>query len=82
MISVLFFASIRERAGTGMVQVEADDIRNVADVISRLRGRSPTLDAALSGENILVAVNQTMTDPSAGVGDGDEVALFPPVTGG
>jgi len=74
-IAVRFFASIRERLGKGEDRIESQGIRTVADVWERSAGFS--LPA-----NTLAAINQEYAGFDAPVGDGDEVAFFPPVTGG
>lgn len=75
-INVRFFASLRERMGRTDDQVSFDkDAATVEDVWG-----------AVSSEplpsNILVAVNQEYTDLNHELKSGDEVAFFPPVTGG
>lgn len=79
MIKVMFFASVREQAGTDCLEIEAAGITNVMELIASLDGK---LREALARDNLLVAVNQSMVDPRHSVADGDEVAFFPPVTGG
>ena len=75
VINVRYFASLRERLGRSQEQVEATGIVNVADVWRRVaREPMPT--------NTLVAVNQEYAGPDSPVKAGDEVAFFPPVTGG
>ncbi len=82
MINVVLFASVREAVGESTTQIESTDIQNVTDVINALSGRGSRWRDALGRENLLVAVNQEMVEPDAAVADGDEVAFFPPVTGG
>lgn len=82
MIRVVFFASIREALGIHQLELDSAGIANAADVIQALRGRGEPWQAVLGGENVLIAVNQTMAEPGAAVREGDEVAFFPPVTGG
>ena len=83
MINVILFASLREELGTESVCLESSGVRSVRDVIEKLATHEGAgWQGLLSGENILIAVNQEMTDREAGVADGDEVAFFPPVTGG
>jgi len=82
-IKIVFFASVRERLGKDAVVIDAGDIETVRDVIARLADREgDAWQTVASGENLLVAVNQTMADPDHPVTAGDEVAFFPPVTGG
>ena len=74
-ITVRFFASIREKLGKEQDIIDSKDIACVADVWAR-SARIP-LPA-----NTLVAVNMEYGRPDQPVCDGDEVAFFPPVTGG
>lgn len=83
MIEVYFFASVREALGKDRIQLDAGEIDTVQDLLARLiRDEDIPGREVLSGENLLVAVNQTMVDPTHPVVSGDEVAIFPPVTGG
>ena len=82
MIKVLFFASLREKLGCDAIDVSADQLGNVADLRSSLASKGETWQAALSHEQLQVAVNQQLANMQADISDGDEVAFFPPVTGG
>ncbi len=75
-IQVRFFASLRERLGRAEHHLPADGIGTVADVWVRASG-----DAAPPAQ-LLCAINQVYATFDAPVVDGDEVAFFPPVTGG
>ncbi len=75
-ITVRYFASIRENFGKSEEYIDASRVSCVADVWSQVAGR----DARPA--RILAAVNQEYADFSRKVSDGDEVAFFPPVTGG
>ncbi len=83
-VQVLYFAWLRERVGTGSeTLVLPDGVATVGGLIEWLRGRSPGHEAAFAaGRVVRCAVNQVFADPAAAVGPGDEVAFFPPVTGG
>lgn len=74
-IQVRYFASLRERMGKGEEQVEAAGIVTVADVWRRVSGGPMPA-------NTLMAINQEYAGVDARVRAGDEVAFFPPVTGG
>lgn len=83
MIKVVFFASLREELGTDAMCLESCEIESVQNVIDKLvRMQDSQFGESLSRDSILVAVNQEMVNPGAIVRDGDEVAFFPPVTGG
>lgn len=75
-IQVKYFASLRERMGRGDDQVDAAGVATVAQVWESASGGEP-LPA-----NILMAVNHEHAERDHPVRDGDEVAFFPPVTGG
>jgi sulfur-carrier protein len=75
-IRVRYFASLRERMGRIGEDINAEDIRTIADLWRVLDEGRPL------PEQILCAVNQEHAEPSTPVQDGDEVAFFPPVTGG
>jgi molybdopterin synthase sulfur carrier subunit len=80
MIELLYFARLREALGTGGEQFDGTPA-TVADLLHELKGRGEPWSQALSGK-VLVAVNQEMALPDTRLSDGDEVGLFPPVTGG
>jgi molybdopterin synthase sulfur carrier subunit len=83
MIKVQFFASLRETLGTAAVEIEADGVADVNDVLDRLVATwGSHWEQVLRQEKVLMAVNQQVVDRRAAVADGDEVAFFPPVTGG
>ncbi len=83
-ITVLYFAWLRERTGTGEeILPLPTSVRSVAALIDWLIARSPGHAAAFaSRRTVRCAVNQDFAGPDAPVGPGDEVAFFPPVTGG
>ena len=83
MIKVLYFASFRELLGTGSELVDPGDLKNVGDLLSDLKGRGEKWARVFAdGQVIMIAVNQEMAEPATPIQDGDEVAFFPPVTGG
>ena len=75
-IKVRFFASLREQQPDGLSQIEAEGVQTVAQVWER------ATSTPLMPENVLCSVNLEHREPGEPVSDGDEVAFFPPVTGG
>jgi len=75
-IRVLYFASLKERLGRVEDHLDAYAVRDVQEVWHRATG-TPIPDGL-----VLVAVNQQYATFDTPVSDGDEVAFFPPVTGG
>jgi len=83
-VKVLFFAALREQLGTSGEELELpSDVHTVAGLRSHLMQRGGAYQKAF-GEKTLIrtAVNQDMVQPTARIKAGDEVAFFPPVTGG
>jgi sulfur-carrier protein len=81
---ILYFAWLRAKIGLAEEQVELpDDVADVASLLRWLQGRGPGFAEALQDLSVVrVAVNQEYVKPGHPVRAGDEVALFPPVTGG
>lgn len=83
MIQLVFLASIRERLGCEQQSFELpQQSLSVVDLIELLSAQGDVWKQALQGGKVLVAINQQMSKPATLVHDGDEVAFFPPVTGG
>lgn len=83
MIDVQYFASVRERLGIDNEQVEAAAATTVAALLDLLATRHGDKgQRVLKDARVLAAVNQVVAEPQTLVRSGDEVAFFPPVTGG
>lgn len=84
MIRIVYLARLREALGTPAEQVELPrDVGTVATLLAWLRARGDVWDRELaSGRAVRVAVNHDLAQATTAIGNGDEVALFPPVTGG
>ncbi len=76
IVTVKYFASLREQTGKAAEQLELDEGVTVRQVWER------SAAAASGSESLLCAVNMEYADWEDRVGDGDEVAFFPRVTGG
>jgi len=77
-ITVKYFASLRELVGRSEDRLEVNTARmTVAEVWTRVAGADRSLPA-----NVLTAINMEYVKPDTQVKDGDEIAFFPPVTGG
>ena len=84
MIEVRYFAKLREALGKDVESfVLPAGVHDVAALTGYLQARGEAWQRELApGRAFRVAVNQDMAEPGTVVQDGDEVAFFPPVTGG
>ncbi len=83
-VKVLYFASVREKLGKDAEDLDLPaDVATVAGLRSHLRARGGAwAEAMAEGKLLRAALNQDMAQPAAAIKAGDEVAFFPPVTGG
>ena len=83
-IKILYFAWLREKTGIGEEEfLLTDAVATVGALIETLRGRNAGFDAAFATPKLVrAAVNQVFAGPDTPLAAGDEVAFFPPVTGG
>jgi molybdopterin synthase sulfur carrier subunit len=83
-IDVLYFAWIKEKVGTGQEQVSPpESVVTVNDLIDWLTGQSASHASAFEDrDRVRAAVNQTHVSFETPIKDAQEVAFFPPVTGG
>ena len=83
-MKLIYFAWLRTRIGLGEERIDPpSSVGNVAELIAWLKTRGPGYAAALADASVIrVAVNQDYVKPDHALAPGDEVALFPPVTGG
>lgn len=79
-IRIKLFATLKDRAGSSHVEINLPDAATVATLLDRLAIEQPKLAPSLPTS--LVAVNQEFAFGSTPIRSGDEVALFPPVSGG
>jgi len=84
MLSIQYFASIREALDRSEEELELPrDVNSVQMLIDYLLSANPHFEAIFKdGNMVLVAVNQTVVDRSHPLSENDEVAFFPPMTGG
>ena len=81
-VTVRYFASIREALGMGSEHLETQ-ANTLALLREELIARSGAYaDVLTRGRAVRMALNQVMSDESAALSEGCEVAFFPPVTGG
>ena len=86
MLNILFFGQLRDVLCTNALTIDltqlTQPVRSVAELRILLQSKGELWQEFLSSSRSLVAVNQCMANDSDTISDGDEVALFPPVTGG
>ena len=83
-MKVLYFAWVRQKVGVAEEDVVPPaEVRDIAGLVAWLAARSPGHAAAFADpRQVRAAVNQDFATPDHPVLAGDEVAFFPPVTGG
>lgn len=83
-LNIKYFASVRETIGLDGEVIDMPQTQGVSidDVCEHLKGCSDAHASALSHPHLKAALNQTLCEFSARVQGGDELAFFPPVTGG
>ena len=83
-MKILYFAWVRQRTGIDEEEVTVpESVRDVAGLLDWLKSRGPGFEEALQDPSaIRIAVNQEFAQPESALSPDDEVALFPPMTGG
>ena len=84
MTTVHYFASIREKLGLASEELELPgEVNTVSALVDLLVGQhGRNWQEVLNNTSVLVAVNQSVAKFNSAIKDGDEIAFFPPVTGG
>lgn len=83
-MKLLYFAWVRQRIGLAEEEVTPPaNVLTVGELVEWLKGRGPGYAAAFANPSVVkAAVNQEFARPDRRLAPGDEVALFPPMTGG
>ena len=83
MAHVVFFASIREELGINELNIDISDDMKLSQVVDTLsREGAGNWKSVLLAENVRIAVNHELVNDDVWVNNGDEIAFFPPVSGG
>lgn len=84
MLTIHYFASIREALDKSQEHLELpQSVSSVGELVSYLAASDERLQTVLNGERrVLVAVNQTVVGFEHALSANDEIAFFPPMTGG
>ncbi|MFT7009610.1 MAG: molybdopterin synthase sulfur carrier subunit [Colwellia sp.] len=82
MIKIVFFAALREQLDCAELSIAADNAKTVDDIKQLLSAKNEQWQKPFTNTSLLSAVNHDMVDGTHLVKSGDEVAFFPPVTGG
>lgn len=82
MLKVLFFAQTRELVGVEQLEFSAAEFTTAEQIRQYLATKGEKWAFALEKGKLLVAINQTLSPLESAVKSGDEIAFFPPVTGG
>lgn len=82
MIKVVFFAALREQLDCSELTVSCENITTIADLKLQLASKNEQWQTLFGNTSLLSAVNHELVDNEQVITSGDEVAFFPPVTGG
>jgi molybdopterin synthase sulfur carrier subunit len=84
LLKILFFGQVRERLDCAELDIEWADTANDLDSLQEklCLENGPKWRAVLQQNNLIRAINQSVAHANCTLSDGDEVAFFPPVTGG
>lgn len=80
MLNIKLFATLKDLAGTNTIAVAGEEPITVTELLARIANQHPVLAYGLP--SALVAVNLAYADGEEVVDSADEIALFPPVSGG
>jgi len=82
MIKVVFFAALREQLNCSQLSLSSENLATVADIKEQLASKGENWQQVFASNTLLSAVNHDMVNSDQAIKSGDEVAFFPPVTGG
>jgi molybdopterin synthase sulfur carrier subunit len=83
MLQLRYFASLRDQLNCDNETLEwQKNFNTIDDVRTAIINRGEPWSVALSKPTVLIAINQEIGDTESIISDGDEIAFFPPVTGG
>ena len=80
IVDIRLFATMKDKVGQPRIQVEVAEPATVKELLEAISVQFPTLDSSI--ETVLVSVNKAFASEDTAVNPGDEVAMFPPVSGG
>lgn len=81
-VTIRYFARLREELDTDGESLPCNGPQTAGDLLTHLASRGGHWQQLAHGQPVMIAVNQAMAKPETPVHPGDEVAFFPPVTGG
>lgn len=79
-VKLLFFATIREKAGTKSLEVDIPDDMTIQGLKAKLSADIPTLRESM--KSVLITINREYAFDEAIVPSNAEIGMFPPVSGG
>jgi len=82
MIKVVFFAALREQLNCSGLSLNSENLTTVGDLKAELANKDDKWQQIFANNALLSAVNHDMVNSEQVIKSGDEVAFFPPVTGG
>lgn len=82
MVVIKLFAGFRERTKKEKLEIEIKEETTIDEIITQLKKELPELKTFFESKTAIIALNQEVTTPESKVKNEDEIAIFPPVSGG
>lgn len=82
MAKILYFARLGEQLQTSSEELSLEDMSTIGKLVGHLQDRGEPWSSEFESGRVLVAINQEMSGFDSTISDSDEIAFFPPVTGG
>jgi len=82
MLKIVFFAALREQLNCHELSINIEGLHTISDIKKLLANKDKNWQHTFNNTPLFCAVNHEMVDNEHKIKEGDEVAFFPPVTGG
>ena len=82
-MKILYFAWLKDKTGISQEYIKSRDVKDINSLLKLLSKKYPELKKFINDKNIIrIAVNMKYVTKNIKINDKDEIAIFPPVSGG